>query len=277
VLVVGVVVVEALIAVAVDERMRIVPRRGQIGEVWVAEARGPDSLALAATDLKRVLDRICRDDRRSAGGLAKPVGGPACRGPRDRTSRNARAALAVEDNVPEWRIAHNSDRPENCVPQTGRVRAIGRAWPDGQASDRVSLECSDLPRGHRCLDRLALIDRGLATAQELATLPASALGRARAAVVSSSVRARAPELAAADNRYGLAIGPDGQVLGRAQAAVVSRFVPALGPVKTAEVSKSALTGPMVDRIGLMVGQCALMAVPDDPMAVPDDPAIVGPI
>jgi hypothetical protein len=207
--------------------------------------------------------------------LAKPAGGPVWRGRRDRTSRNAPAALAVEDNVPAWRIAHSSDRPENCVPQTGRVRAIGRAWPDGQASDRVSRECSDLPRVHRCLDRLALIDRDPASARELVILPALALGQARAEVVNSSVRGRALELAAADNRFGPAIGPDGQVLGREPEAVVSRFVRALGPVKTAEVSKSALTGPIVDRIGLMVGQCALMAVPDDPMVGPDDPAIVG--
>jgi hypothetical protein len=269
--VVVVVVVEALIAVAVDERMRIVPRRGQIGAVWVAEARDPDSLALAATDLKRVLDRICRDDRRSAAGLGRPAGGPACRGPRDRTSRNAPAESAVEGNVPAWRIAHNSDRPENCVPRIGRGRATGPAWPRGRDNVRASPECSDPPHGPRCPgNRVALIDRGLATGQEPATLPALALGRARAAEVSSSARVRALELAAADNRYGLAIGPDGQVLGREPEAVVSRFVPALGPVKTAEVSKSALTGPIVDRIGLMVGQCALMAVPDDP-------AIVGPI
>jgi hypothetical protein len=277
-----VVVVEVALIVeaAADKRGQIAPRHGRIGEVGVA-ARDPDSQALAVSGRKWVLGRIGRGDHRSAAaGLVKPAGGPECRGRRDRTSRNARAVSAVVDNVPAWRIVHNSDHPENCVPQTGRVRAIGPTWPQGRDNVQLSPGCSDQPRVLACPgSQVDSIDRGPATGREPATSPAAALGPVVRDKVDSGPIALVKVVLVFDppDQARVAVAssdPHGRVKGAA-------FSDPHGRVKTVAVNKSVLAGLVVDQIGLMVGLTAVlvapMVAPDAQMVGPIVPVIVGPI
>jgi hypothetical protein len=114
----------------------------------------------------------------------------------------------VADNVPEWRIAQIFARPATCVRRRDREWVIDRTLPGGpDSSAQVSLECSAHPRDRCPGKRLVSTGRGPAVGQEPATLPASAIGPALAAVESSDPLVPAKEAAEFNDR----LAPDKMV------------------------------------------------------------------